>query len=47
VQVKDMKKDKGKDKEKTSSVSDADQKAMKNKTIPYSMNTWPLEFRAL
>jgi hypothetical protein len=38
-----MKKYKGKIKEKTSGVSDAGQKSMTRNTVPYSMNTWPLE----
>jgi hypothetical protein len=46
-QVEDMKKDKGTDKEKTSSVSYADQKAMTRNIVPYSMNIWLLELRSL
>jgi hypothetical protein len=42
-QVKDRMKDKEKIKEKTSGVSNVDQKAMKRRTILYSINTWPLE----
>jgi hypothetical protein len=41
-----MKKDKQKDKEKTSGVLDVGQKAMTRNTVPYSMNTWPLELQA-
>jgi hypothetical protein len=38
-----MKKDKEKLKEKTSSVSDENQKAKTRNIVPYSMNTWLLE----
>jgi hypothetical protein len=46
LQVEYMKKDKGKLKEKTSGVSDENQKAMTRKNVPYFMNTWPLELRS-
>jgi hypothetical protein len=42
-----MKKDKGKDKEKKSGVSDASQKATIKSIVPYFMNTWLLELRSL
>jgi hypothetical protein len=43
LQVKDMKKDKGKEKEKLSGVSDADLKVMIRNIVPYFMRIWPQE----
>jgi hypothetical protein len=47
LQVEDMKKYKGKYKEKISGALDANQKAMIRSIVLCFMNTWPLELQAL